>query len=273
MKNKALLFAMLLFGTQFVVGQDALTSVKINICNIMLSPNAKTISYDVCLQSTNKDTLVAVPGFLCKMNIPQSDIGSNEKKMTVTNLTEELGCVGEAITQSGSDWVIKFLNGKLVMSYETALKLSSEYPGTRIGTINITNADGKSFADPLSININHPGVTIREKMTTSVFIPNSTYLAPRSTAPQPVDNFTGLGSYSLSSSASGNFSVSPNPASDVIKVKTGGEGEQTLRVYDIKGVVVLNKTINKSASINISSLPAGSYMVEVNGISKKLVKK
>ncbi|MDR3705401.1 MAG: hypothetical protein P4L28_05805, partial [Paludibacteraceae bacterium] len=95
------LFALML-SAQVTFAQDALTSVKINVQHITLSTDAKTISYDVYLQNVNLlDTAVAVPGYLFRLVVPQADIGTNAKTVTVTNGTTELGATSATMTVSG----------------------------------------------------------------------------------------------------------------------------------------------------------------------------
>ena len=271
MKNKLFLYALLLLGFQSVAGQNAVSSLNINICSVQLSPDAKTLSYDVYLQKTNKDTTVAVPGFLFRMAIPQSDIGTSAKNVSITNTTKELGSYS-GIISCGTDWMIKFLNGNFVMSYSDALVVSANYPGTLIGTVNVVNADGSSFSDPLTINLNYSGTNIRVKTTCAVFKPNTTTLAANSTAPQPISNFTGLGSYSLSTTSSGGFTIFPNPANLEFQINAGDK-TQEMKIFDISGKIVMSQLVNGNAIINISSLPDGIYMVDLNGVRKKLVKK
>jgi len=273
MDKKRILYV-LLFGLQSVFGQNSTTSLNININNVQLSGDAKTLSYDVYLQSVNKDTVVAVPGFLMRLAIPQSDLGTNGKKVTITNATKELGVRAETITKSGSDWILKFQNGNLIKSYSTALVVSQVYPGTRIGTFNVMNEDGSTFSKQLTFNLNYSGSGVKTRTTCSVFKPNSTILASNSTTSKVPSNFTGLGTYTLSaqsSEASTNFSLYPNPASNSFSINLGNKVD-VLNILDLNGKKVLSQFVNGSAEINISSLANGIYIVDVNGVHNKLIK-
>ena len=272
MNKKVVFFSLLLLGVQCISGQNAISSLNINICNVQLSSNAGTLSYDVYLQNTNKDTMVSVPGFVFRLAIPQADLGSNEKKIMVTNTTKELGSCAEAITASGNDWIMKFLNGNLVLSYATALEVHSEYPGTRIGTVNVSNADGSAFKTPLKLNLNFTDTQIKTKTTFAVFQPNTTYLAPNSTAGQPRSNFSGLKAYTLSPITESDYTIFPNPATSEVRVSIGNR-TQSVHIYDMTGKKVASQEISESADVNISSLPSGIYTIDVNGLQKKLVKK
>lgn len=272
MNKRMILFALLLLGIQYVSGQDALSSVNINICNVQLSSNAKTLSYDVYLRSTNKDTVVAVPGFVFRLAIPQADLGTSEKVISLSNTTKELGSCAETITASGNDWIMKFLNGIFVQSYSTALVVSTEYPGTRIGTVNVSNADGSAYKVPIKVNLNFTDTQIKTKSTCAIFKPNTTYLAPNSTTGLPQSSFMGLGAYTLSPISESTFTVTPNPATREVRVSIGNRTLEVI-IYDLNGKKVISQTISESAIVNISSLPVGMYTIEVNGNQKKLVKK
>lgn len=67
--------------------------------------------------------------------------------------------------------------------------------------------------------------------------------------------------------------VQPNPATDIIILK-GTEGYQLVRIVDLSGSIRIQKTIQNSIQeINISSLPAGMYLVQLlNGKEKEIIK-
>ncbi|MDR3705400.1 MAG: T9SS type A sorting domain-containing protein [Paludibacteraceae bacterium] len=275
MLKKRILY-LLLFGLQSVMfGQNATTSLNINVSNVRLSTNAKTLSFDVYLQRINPDTVVAIPGFLIRLAIPQADLGTNTKRITVTNTTRELGVRGEAITESGSDWLLQFLSGNLILSYSTALAVSTKSPGTRVGTVNVMNEDGSAFADPLTFTLEYPGSAIKTKATCSVFKPNQIVLATNSTKAQPEANFIGLGTYKVAAASAdtiANFSFYPNPANNSFYINIGNKSEE-VNIFDMKGNKVLSQLATGSTTIDISAFANGVYMVEVNGIQNKLIKK
>lgn len=69
-----------------------------------------------------------------------------------------------------------------------------------------------------------------------------------------------------------NFSISPNPANEMISIETGVEGEMQVVIFDILGKQVVN-TIMEKAELNISALNAGVYMVQVTQNNNTAVKK
>jgi len=198
--SKCFFIALLVFflSHEAAFAQDALASVKVNIQHVKLSNDGKTISYDVFLQDNNTIYDIAVPGFLFRMAVPQTDIGTNGKTVVVTNATSELGATAATMITSGTNWLMKFKSDSLVTSYSRALILSDTFPGTRIGTFNITNTDGTAFASTLTFNATYCGDVPTLKTTVSVFVPNTTTLASNSAEAQPSTNFSGLGSYTLS---------------------------------------------------------------------------
>jgi hypothetical protein len=203
-KNKLLVlksifvaFSFSLLSLQMGFSQDAFTSVKINIQNLTMSADQKTISYDVYLQDVDDSNPVAVPGFLFRLAVPQADLGTNPKTVTVTNGSTELGASYAAMTTSGTNWLMKFASANLIVSYQTALLVSATFPGTRIGTLNITNTDGTAFANNQPFNATYSGSTAVLKTTITVFLTDQIAPAPNSSNPQPSTNFSGLGAYLL----------------------------------------------------------------------------
>jgi len=273
---KRIILYVFAFGIQCVVfGQDAIGSLNINVNNVQLSADAKTLSFDVSLQSINQDTVTAIPSFLIRLAIPQVDLGTKAKIVTVTNATKELGVRGESITESNGSWLVKFQNGIFITSYSDALMADVKFPGVRIGTVNISHVDGSAFPNPLTFNLKYAGSDIKTKSTCSVFKPSLVKLAASSTAAQPASNFSGLRTYTVSalSADTASFSLFPNPASDRFDINLGGDKTAMLTIFDLRSCVVLSQLITGSGQVNISSLLDGVYIVDVNGIREKLIKK
>jgi len=64
----------------------------------------------------------------------------------------------------------------------------------------------------------------------------------------------------------------PNPATDGFTINTG-EKITRVSIYDLSGALVLSQQAAEKSVIDISSLQAGVYMVKVNGLVEKLIKK
>jgi len=69
-------------------------------------------------------------------------------------------------------------------------------------------------------------------------------------------------------------SVYPNPTCDIINIKAG-KGMETINVYDLTGKVVATAVADgaDAVSIDCSGLSQGIYVVNVDGQSKKIIKK
>ncbi len=68
--------------------------------------------------------------------------------------------------------------------------------------------------------------------------------------------------------------VYPNPASDVLNIKTDGNVFESYTITNSVGSTVWNNTINSSISqVNIKALPAGLYFVNLKGSGGNVVKK
>lgn len=72
-----------------------------------------------------------------------------------------------------------------------------------------------------------------------------------------------------------NFSLFPNPANDVLNIKLNNITNANLRVYDIQGKLVIERSISneQNLELNVSNLQSGLYFVKLNTSTKEMVKK
>jgi len=71
-----------------------------------------------------------------------------------------------------------------------------------------------------------------------------------------------------------NFSISPNPASDRIEIRSKNNPTNDVRVYNILGQEVIHRSFNEQpiATLDISALKSGVYLVRINNTTtQKLV--
>ena len=72
------------------------------------------------------------------------------------------------------------------------------------------------------------------------------------------------------------FSLSPNPATNIVNIKLPNSIETRIEIYDVLGKRVFIRKINESMELNISSLKSGLYLVKFiqdnRTVSKKLIK-
>ncbi len=69
------------------------------------------------------------------------------------------------------------------------------------------------------------------------------------------------------------LTVYPNPATSFIRVGGLSSDEALVQIFRIDGVLVFSGTVEASASIGISSLTSGVYIVKANGQTSKFIKK
>lgn len=82
---------------------------------------------------------------------------------------------------------------------------------------------------------------------------------------------TGVDDISVSGS-SGNITVYPNPASDIISFKNAPQESFYISVFRVDGKLVLNKQVSSGSNFNISNLESGVYIIKVNNQAIKFIK-
>lgn len=68
------------------------------------------------------------------------------------------------------------------------------------------------------------------------------------------------------------FDLSPNPAKEYVIVRVPFEEECNFSVYDMKGEVKLSGKTNDGGKIDVSSLPAGVYLMNIGNMYIKFNK-
>jgi hypothetical protein len=70
-----------------------------------------------------------------------------------------------------------------------------------------------------------------------------------------------------------NFSISPNPASDLLFVQQAQDINSKYEIINLLGIKVLSGEIQgRSKSINIAQLPQGLYFIRIGNETKKFIK-
>ena len=71
------------------------------------------------------------------------------------------------------------------------------------------------------------------------------------------------------------FSMFPNPATDVLNLTFPEAVNKPYSVYDLMGREVLKGSLNNTteAQLNVSTLQKGSYVLRIAGTTQKFVKK
>lgn len=67
----------------------------------------------------------------------------------------------------------------------------------------------------------------------------------------------------FSSLIDGSYSIYPSPASDVLTIETGTDEKITIKIFDITGKLMLSTQASTIATLNVSELSSGTYMVHM----------
>lgn len=79
----------------------------------------------------------------------------------------------------------------------------------------------------------------------------------------------------ISSSDADTFKVYPNPTDGELRIETGGELINTVRLYDMGGKLMIStdKVANSEYTLDLTTYPQGNYILKVNDKTIKVVKK
>lgn len=71
--------------------------------------------------------------------------------------------------------------------------------------------------------------------------------------------------------------VYPNPTSDILNIKLDKAQKSTFKIFDLAGKLVKeSSSLDQTTEINISSLPKGIYIININtgkeSVNKKIIK-
>ncbi|MBL7969565.1 MAG: T9SS type A sorting domain-containing protein [Prolixibacteraceae bacterium] len=83
---------------------------------------------------------------------------------------------------------------------------------------------------------------------------------------------TGINPIELAASAT--MKIYPNPASETIYIQNAPETDYTASVYQMNGVLMFSTSKDSgSRSVDVSFLPAGFYILKINGQAFKFIKR
>ena len=70
-----------------------------------------------------------------------------------------------------------------------------------------------------------------------------------------------------------NFNIYPNPATSHINIRSEKSGKADVSIYDMTGRLVKNVSVSdiSNATVNISDIEKGIYLIDVNGKKEKVV--
>ncbi|MBN2167117.1 MAG: glycosyl hydrolase 115 family protein [Marinilabiliaceae bacterium] len=133
-----------------------------------------------------------------------------------------------------------------------------------IFTYNVELPNGSTNIPVVSYELSHDGADVDKIDATT--IPGVTKIVVTSEDGSVSNTYTI--NFVLTTGTSKNtlsgISVYPNPASSVLFIVNEEHGKANVFIYDISGGLVFDKAIEGSkASINVSDLPAGTYLIKV----------
>lgn len=264
-----------------IYSQLATSSMKVNFINFSLSQDSKTITYDVYVQDVDPVKKCGIAGYTIRVQAPMESLGENAKSITLTDCNPLIGAGNVIVSKVQTNWLIKFSSTELVTTWEKSQIVNSDYPGTKLATINITNRDGSGFQNLHSINMRYSPGAIHKSML-NLFLEGTNKPAEDAITALSIEQFSGLGkdatgqnhelAISSNNSKEGDLLIYNNPTSDGFNVNVSEEVEE-LRIYDLHGKLKLTTPIKGESYVSVKELNKGVYLVLVNNRSTKLIKK
>lgn len=261
--------------------QLATQSMMVNFLNFSITQDRKSISYDVYVQDIDPMNQCGIAGYTIRAKSSIDVLGESAKSIKLTDCNPVLGAGGVTITPDQSNWLIKFASTEMVYTWENCQIVSSIYPGTKLATVNIANADGTSFDISKSINMQYSSGIINKSML-YLFLEGTNTPSVDAVTALPISQFSGLGvdssgenhEYSQTNISETNVDLllSENSTSEGFYINVNEKAEK-LKIFDINGKLVLTKSIIGKSYISVKGLNSGVYLVAVNNKTSKLIKK
>ena len=176
-----------------------------------------------------------------------------------------------SVTTDGNMLALQTLNGDYKV-YNVSYDAEGAPTLTQVYDINATSTPA-SVGTINDLAFDAPGNLY--VLTTSTIIAGFTFPTADNTFTTPAPStqeldFSGTG---IVTPKVAQLQVYPNPVQDVVHIN--GVGVESVKVIDLMGRVVLNAPVNKGSSIDVdlSSVPAGNYIILVNNTPVKIEKK
>lgn len=186
------------------------------------------------------------------------------------------GLEGEAETSSTSTVYLNFQ----VWYYEADKSIEYRYGSNNVTNMAIYNEDGTSsvffgYMDNTSMKVGYIDGTITNTTYTESANPNT---LPVNLNALPAVNTVyrfALNPLAVKDQEKVEFSMFPNPTSDVLNLTFPEAVNKPYSVYDLMGREVLKGSLNNTtaAQLNVSTLQKGSYVLRIAGSTQKFVKK
>ncbi|MEE4177504.1 MAG: T9SS type A sorting domain-containing protein [Bacteroides sp.] len=208
--------------------------------------------------------------------------------------TKEIYQAGNTVMPTHPQVMVNLEEGETNVSLEPEIIISFDQPvhhtdGSEITAENIsdilhlneTDANGATVEFTAIINEEkteislQPNDPLSEEQLYYVKVNPVSEYSPFMFLSEPVEiTFTTLSTVDVDNPALKDFVVYPNPASEYLQVRFPVEGHTELRLLDMRGNLIVEKTGTSSQfRMDVSSLPVGVYFLEIRSNEGRMMKK
>jgi hypothetical protein len=233
--------------------------------------NLTNLSYgnevDLGPEGKNPDNLVKYGSALYTVN-NKDWTGTSISKFELANNATSTVNIANAVAGCGTS---ALRDDKLTyqISMETSLNNFDINGMNNIGPVNGINLNFYELAqEPLSGQLYASSTDFFSTGTVYIYDASNTEIHQFAAGVSPGTIVFDIRSSAGINEETANFSVSPNPTSDLLTIQ-GKSTNELVSIVNVNGTTVLSST---DSTFNISQLPAGIYYVNINGTCQKVIK-
>ena len=233
--------------------------------------NLTNLSYgnevDLGPDGKNPDNLVKFGSALYTVN-NKDWTGTSISKFELANNATSTVNIANAVAGCGTS---ALRDDKLTyqISMETSLNNFDINGMNNIGPVNGINLNFYELAqEPLSGQLYASSTDFFSTGTVYIYDASNTEIHQFAAGVSPGTIVFDIRSSAGINEETANFSVSPNPTSDLLTIQ-GKSTNELVSIVNVNGTTVLSST---DSTFNISQLPAGIYYVNINGTCQKVIK-
>jgi hypothetical protein len=233
--------------------------------------NLSNLSYgnevDLGPDGKNPDNLIKFGSALYTVN-NKDWTGTSISKLELTTSTSSTVNIANAITGCGTsalrdDKITYQISSEIVLNNFDLVGMNNE------GPVSGANLNFYELAqEPLSGQLYASTTDFFSTGTVFIYDAFNTELHQFTAGISPGTIVFDIRSSAGIADATTNFSVSPNPTNDILTIQ-GKSANEVINLLDLNGTTVLSSTDN---TLNISNLPSGIYLVNINGTCQKVIK-
>ena len=233
--------------------------------------NLTNLSYgnevDLGPEGKNPDNLVKYGSALYTVN-NKDWTGTSISKFELANNATSTVNIANAVAGCGTS---ALRDDKITyqISMETSLNNFDINGMNNIGPVNGINLNFYELAqEPLSGQLYASSTDFFSTGTVYIYDASNTEIHQFAAGVSPGTIVFDIRSSAGINEETANFSVSPNPTSDLLTIH-GKSTNELVSIVNVNGTTVLSST---DSTFNISQLPAGIYYVNINGTCQKVIK-